>query len=640
MSWITELAKVYDNTIDQDDRPIPIFHTANNASITVILDGNGQFIGAEKIDKNSPDRVTVMPCTETSASRTSGADAYPLCDKWEYVFGNNYNLYKDILQAWAESRFATSKIKAVFRYISARRLLLDLEESKIIKSEAEAKKLSFIRWEVRIPGDANCCLWKDVETINSWIQFYNSDAFDQYCKDKFIKKDADKRIRTEGFDYVEGCDNKKIAMYHPAKVQGGSNAKIISSNDTRNFTYLGRFSNDTEACQISSDVTQKAHSALRWLIERQGFQVKEKIKGKIVVPFSLVTWNSAGKEMPSPIASSNEFLTTQKEIIDEDESVSNTDFDLEEIEESIGTYHTAFEFANAIKNRLMGYYGDIRHSQNIMVMAIKEASPGQGRISIVLYRELQNTDLVEALQNWYERLSWYVTYWIKGEKRPVHTIGTPSPKTIAECAYGKSVKASFVEKTILRILPCVLDGGMIPSDLEVKCVKSASNLMVVDAYQRDVVLETACAVYKYNQIVKQKEKYELSLEENRTSRDYLYGRLLAVAQQEENAALQKMDEKRETNAVRYMQQFAIKPATTWKILYEKKLPAYRRHLDAGLVAWFERKIQDITALFKAEDYISDKALSGEYLLGYQCQLKDFRKKSGNSNSNLVEDLED
>ena len=148
------------------------------------------------------------------------------------------------------------------------------------------------------------------------------------------------------------------------------------------------------------------------------------------------------------------------------------------------------------------------------------------------------------------------------------------------------------------------------------------------------------SVYKYNKIIKSKEEYTLALEENRTSRDYLYGRLLAVAQQEESAALQKMGENRETNAIRYMQQFAMKPATTWKILYEKKLPAYKRHLEPGLVAWFERKIQDITSLFSPDDYISDKALSGEYLLGYQCQLKDFRKKSENIDESSAENKEE
>ncbi len=271
-------------------------------------------------------------------------------------------------------------------------------------------------------------------------------------------------------------------------------------------------------------------------------------------------------------------------------------------------------------------------------MAIKEATPGQGRASIILFRILQNSDLIEALKKWHEGLSWHICYWKKDDSdekgRYVYSIGSPSPKDIAECAYGEHVKPSMVEKTVQRILPRILDGGEIPSDLETQCIKSASNLMIIESLaKRNAILGIACAIYKYNRFLdKNKEEYKLALEEDRKTRDYLYGRLLAVAQKLEESALKKMGESRETNAVRFMQQFSIHPASTWKILYEKKLPAYKRHLESGIVAWYERKIQDITNMFETNEYLNDKPLSGEYLLGYQCQLKDFYKKSDKSYS--------
>ena len=90
MSWLTELEKVYDNTIDKktDDKPAPVYHISNNASVTVVLDGKGNFIKAELIDAKTKDRVTTMPCTDSCASRSSGDDPYPLCDKREYVYGD------------------------------------------------------------------------------------------------------------------------------------------------------------------------------------------------------------------------------------------------------------------------------------------------------------------------------------------------------------------------------------------------------------------------------------------------------------------------------------------------------------------------------------------------------------------------
>ena len=624
MSWLTELEKVYDNMIDKktDDKPAPIYHISNNASVTVVLDGKGNFIKAELIDAKSKDRVTTMPCTDSCASRSSGDDPYPLCDKSDYLCGDpeKHGMYINLLKSWAQSEFANDKVKAVYTYAAKGTLAEDLKRSGIVCDEVS----DFIRWSVELPGDTKPELWNDEATQNSWIQYYNSDAFDEYCKVQFTdKKDREKRIRETGLNYTDGSSTK-IAAYHPAKIRhGGDKAKIISSNDTQNYTFRGRFLTDKEACQVGADATQKAHCALRWLIRRQGESLGDGL--------SVVTWNAAGDKLPSIVEGSGIF----------DYSV---DF-AEESKTQKKEYKPAEEFAYAMNKRLVGYYGDISNPQNIMILVIKEATPGQGRASIALYRELQNTDIIQALNNWYDRLLWYRSYWQWNKdgnvKHYIHSIGTPSPKDIAECAYGERVKPNQIEKTVQRLLPCILDGSAIPFDLEQQCIQSASKLLTLDtSYKRDFVLETACAVYKYNRN-RIKEEYQLALEENRTSRDYLYGRLLAVAHQEEYRALKKMDpdSNRETNAMRYMQQFALRPATTWKLLYEQKLKPYRRHLSVKSVDYFERKVKDISDLFNVDDYINDSPLSGEYLLGYQCQLKAFEKSSddtSNTNNNTEE----
>lgn len=621
MSWLTELEKVYDNTIDKktDDKPAPVYHISNNASVTVVLDGKGNFIKAELIDAKSKDRVTAMPCTDSCASRSSGADAYPLCDKWEYVCGDTekHGMYMNLLKSWACSAFANDKVKAVYAYAAKGTLAEDLKRSGITCDDVS----DFIRWSVELPGDTKPELWNDEATQNSWIQYYTSDAFEAYCKRQFKnKKDLEKYIKETGLNYTDGSSTK-IAAYHPAKIRhGGDKAKIISSNDTQNYTFRGRFLTDKEACQVGADATQKAHCALRWLIRRQEESLGDGL--------SVVTWNAAGDRLPSIVEGSGIF----------DYGVDfSGDKSVQENE-----YETAEEFAYAMNKRLVGYYGDIGNPQNIMILVIKEATPGQGRASIALYRELQNTDIVQALNNWYDRLLWYKSYLRRNKdgtvKDYIHSIGTPSPKEIAECAYGERVKSNQIEKTVQRLLPCILDGSAIPFDLEQQCIQSASKLLTTDKSKRNSVLETACAVYKYNRN-RIKEEYQLALEENRTSRDYLYGRLLAVAHQEERAALKEMDQNRETNALRYMQQFALRPASTWKLLYTDKLKPYRRHLKPGLAEWFEQRLQDITALFTTDDYNSDSPLSGEYLLGYMCQLKAFRKTAddtSNTNNNTEE----
>ena len=54
------------------------------------------------------------------------------------------------------------------------------------------------------------------------------------------------------------------------------------------------------------------------------------------------------------------------------------------------------------------------------------------------------------------------------------------------------------------------------------------------------------------------------------------------------------------------------------------------------IAEIEKQIQDITDLFQNDDYINDKPLSGEFLLGYQCQLKSFRNNNNESEENKEE----
>ncbi len=79
----------------------------------------------------------------------------------------------------------------------------------------------------------------------------------------------------------------------------GDGAKLISSNDTSGFTFLGRFLTSEQACGVSLEVSQKAHNALLWLISRQGevFFVKGD-KGRKEPGLTVVAWATSGKTVP------------------------------------------------------------------------------------------------------------------------------------------------------------------------------------------------------------------------------------------------------------------------------------------------------------------------------------------------------
>ena len=109
----------------------------------------------------------------------------------------------------------------------------------------------------------------------------------------------------------------------------------------------------------------------------------------------------------------------------------------------------------------------------------------------------------------------------------------------------------------------------------------------------------------------------MPIDRTRTSREYLYGRLLAVADCLEGFALSDVEKGRPTNAARLMQRFADHPYSTWRTL-ELALVPYKARLG-----WKARKyevtLEEIMGLFKTEEFIKDTPLSGEFLLAFHKQ---------------------
>ena len=68
---------------------------------------------------------------------------------------------------------------------------------------------------------------------------------------------------------------------------------MISANDGSGFTYRGRFADTSQTVSIGYEVSQKAHSALRWLVKKNGFYVDE---------MTVVAWEISGKEIPDIMA--------------------------------------------------------------------------------------------------------------------------------------------------------------------------------------------------------------------------------------------------------------------------------------------------------------------------------------------------
>ena len=155
--------------------------------------------------------------------------------------------------------------------------------------------------------------------------------------------------------------------------------------------------------------------------------------------------------------------------------------------------------------------------------------------------------------------------------------------------------------------------------------KTSNRLAFDNNSQFEKALSVTCALYNKFRYDYYKEVYSMSLEKERRSRDYLYGRLLAVAQNIEQWALSGQDNQRMTNADRLMQRFSEYPYSTWKNI-ELSLKPYFSRLKGGAAISREKLLDDIMSLFEPEDFTNDSRLTGEFLLGYHCQREDLRSK--------------
>jgi len=659
MNWIEALYHTYNNCVSEvgaikegrDELLLPLSHTTQNANIEVTLDHHANFVSAKVIPKKQ--QKTLVPCTEQSGGRAgSKPTSHPLCDKLQYLAGDfieyggsvtsgfldnptePHQEYLSLLDQWQKSN-PHPKVKILHEYILKKSLVHDLISHKIIptalspagqesflrdwkNNEGEPPEIfaslpatstpqdSFIRWRVEIPGDPIPSLCEDPSVWESWSEHY-----------KTIQE-------VSGLCYVTG-KKEPLAIQHPAKLRHAADkAKLISSNDGSGFTFRGRFTDPSglEAASVSFDVTQKAHNALRWLISKQGTRLGEQ---------AIVAWAINNQEIPNPLDSSLQLAVDSAEEEDIDKLLEQEQRDRIA---AIQAVNTGQSVALALKQKLRGYRNALGDTTKILVISLDSATPG--RMALTYFRELTASDFMDRIEKWHDTTAWLL-YHNKGRR----FYGAPSPYEIAQAAFGSRLDDKLKSATYRRLLPCIIEARSIPDDLVASCIQRASARIGLDDWEWEKALGIACALYRKQQIQKNNQQnYTMSLDTERTTRSYLYGRLLAVADVLEQAALSK-DENRPTNAARMMQRFSSRPYDTWPTLYQRLEP-YVRRLKAnkpGLLHRYQTELDAIKDLFLPADFTKDSKLDGEYLLGYHCQRSALYTKKPNEIDSVESDLE-
>lgn len=667
MSWMAKLYETYEAgmTFDwpDEEKLIPVSHTMQNAHINIVIDRDGNFKRASILEKTQ----IVLPATEKSAGRAGKIPPpHPLADKIQYVAkdyldygGENYFYpeYNTLLATWCESEFNHPKAKAVLKYIKKGEVISDLIAANILhvdennrlrkewpfevttenpqpiifkilpkKKDKKTKEnytdqgSALVCWSVEQKGDPNSNTWTDHSLQKSWSDF---DALAEGAT---------------GLCFVSAKE-QALASNHPAKLRHtGDKAKLVSANDMSGFTFRGRFTdtkisiaaNGSQSVGIGLEVTQKAHNALRWLISRQGYRNADQV---------YVTWAVSGKNIPDPLTSSWEMLGDKIALHPK----------TEEIQQQIDhTIDMGESFAHKFNNYLAGYRAKLSPNEQIVIMGLDSATPG--RMGIIYYRELLAREFLDRIHDWHTQFSWPQRHTReypnpqarkKPIKKTIWPVSTPIPRVIAEAVYGDVLKSNdTLKKSLLeRILPCIVDGRPFPRDVMISAVRRASNRNNCENWEWERNLGVACALFKgfymRHPDKTKRRKYAMALEEEKNTRDYLYGRLLAIAEYIEKIALNVGGENRPTTAARMMQRFADRPFSTWRNI-ELGLQPYMQRLQgtrAGFLTNRKKELDAVVAGFVPDDFTSDKSLSGEFLLGYHCQKQFW----GNQNSDTNED---
>ncbi len=604
MSWTNELYKIYEyncSRVFEDGEPmmLPVSHSTANAQIEIAIDEDGNFMSAGTVEKS--DAETIIPVTEDSGARSSGICPMPLADKLVYIAGDYssyasgkradnsgfYGAYMEQLSAWRDGEHSHPAVRAIHAYLAKCTLMKDLIGAGILQINSDTGKLlekakiagiaqedAFVRFIVRYAGGRlESKTWEDLTLYKSFEKFNGS------------------IMENKQLCYARGTV-EAVTYKHPSKVRhSGDKAKLISSNDESGFTYRGRFRGKEEALSVSYDFSQKAHNALKWLIQKQGMRFDS---------LTLIVWASALQELPPVEKSVEEW---------------NDPFAEEAEKEQIPD--TMQGYLKLVQRMIFGYRDSLKPHTKVMLMGLDAATTG--RLSIAVYAELEDSQFLANLEKWHTETAWMC--W--SSKHKTSCINSFSVYELIRSAYGMEQNGllqcddKLLRDTTLRLLPCITEGRKIPRDLVRSLCQRASNPLAYDkSYNHRIVLETACAMVRKEYLDYRKGELTMAFDPNETDRSYLFGCLLAIADKAESDTYEKEDhDKRITNARRYWSAFASRPSQTW-MLIEERLRPYLDKLDGGKRINYEKLMGEITSKMRPADFADNSRLSPLYLLGY------------------------
>lgn len=647
------LADMYDVLASSSDlagRLLPLYHSTSKADITVTLDADGCFVRATRLinERGCKEdiRETLTPGNPDSLSRRSGEYPRAITDKLSYVAGDfnwlfpqgyqgiynkRHEKFMEQLEAWCNSRYQSSKVKAIYAYLCKESLLHDLAENGVLfetiphektvlfangKSAAfeRAKELYgktctqkgkagkktgagidelIVRWEVLNRKDESGCeeIWNNPEVKNSWICFAH---------------DESEKTSKRGWDEIRCEENVPLMKsWYPFVLTSSDNTPLISAGrDSSQYNY-GPYTDRLQQLSLGLESADKAARALRYLSDTQGklYYTKKGLSGAVIL------WANGknGCGVPRFDRGSNSLFAT----------VNNTDVD-----------PAGHDYIKKLLDAISGIKKILESDKADTVCILELKKTTKGRLSITDFREIPAGEYCKKLNTWYSDAVWMQTgVWKDGK---VHCwADTPSLMDIARygtVSKGRNLETEKVDNTDSTyswygdLLETILQGKTVPEYMVNKLAQNFKYGKPVSKKELGIICSVIASYYNHNDT----KKVTYMVDESNNDKDYMLGRIWGIAE----AACQKhewiaaknrgsSDDKRIANTLtkRYMKSFNQNPVSTLaKIMcvingkYISKTPTIR---------WECEELNRLIA--RLDPDVTDSPLGHKWILGYSAE---------------------
>ncbi len=634
---------------------LPLYHMNLRANaydvVQLVFGESGIPMSLEFLLNNT---YTIFPVTEDSLNRTSNVFAHPLCDDMQYLSKSlnpkKYESYCKENEKWlngisailSEVSKETEDIKMFLQEIRSllvsKDLLLVLKKLLRMKYKVISEDKEVLEVEIKPKTAVEKAELKIIDLSKLFVTFKKefSDS-----RKKSIEVSRNQLLHQAHVAYIQNWQSQQVEAFAKCDVSGGEmyctnrnrgllgKGKLVSvSNNTE--TYRGRLTDGAEIIHLGADTSECIHLMLKFFLEHEDNSQRLYNNTTAIIWFAKDILNERKMDLSDPVAD------FENDFGDDDED--------DDIELLTLSDLKAREWKKIVKgNKTLTH----EESEDFFYLILLNKI-SNGRIAIQSSRTIPITIFVQNLQKWQETCRWEI--WDSSTKK--YETKTPRPWDIIRFVYGVEktdgkvdcLKDELKSLAFKRLLPSVIDGFPLPKDMARKIFTNYKNRI---RYRKNWIFlqYLTCALINKVRQDERKEKRTSMLEKEQQTRDYLYGRLLAVYEKVEMDAMKpsafsadkkeegKMDKKsRVTNVEKVWSAFFQAPERMLETLHMKIRP----YLDklkadqAGSYSYYNKLIGEIqTDIRDAETYLDtkNKSLNEDAVFGYYAQNRELYKSN-------------